>query len=99
LDDLHFKCIFHKHAGSGFEPGSEIKVKVGSGSEKNNFGSTTPSLMVLGLLVINVYDADEGVHHILKVRDGIDPIRDDLGRIIIPLPDVTKISSSMRILI
>jgi hypothetical protein len=55
--------------------------------------------MVLGLLVINVYDADEGVHHILKVRDGIDPIRDDLGRIIIPLPDVTKISSSMRILI
>jgi hypothetical protein len=34
LDDLHFKCIFHKQSGS--EPGSEIKVKVGSGSEKKN---------------------------------------------------------------
>jgi hypothetical protein len=48
LDDLHFKCIFHKQAGSGLESGSEIRVKVGSGSEKkkfnnnnNNFGSTT----------------------------------------------------------
>jgi hypothetical protein len=45
LDYLHFKCIFHKEAGSG----SDIEVKVGSGSEKkyiyiyinNNFGSTT----------------------------------------------------------
>jgi hypothetical protein len=37
------KCLmyFHKQAGSGFESGSEIKVKVGSGSENNNFGSTT----------------------------------------------------------
>jgi hypothetical protein len=45
LDDLHFKCIFHKQSGSesgtesgsesGTESGSEIKVKVGSGSEKN----------------------------------------------------------------
>jgi hypothetical protein len=35
LDDLHFKSTSHKQSGS------EIKVKVGSGSEKNNFGSTT----------------------------------------------------------
>ncbi len=36
LDDLHFKCIFHKQSGSesGTESGSEIKVKVGSESEK-----------------------------------------------------------------
>jgi hypothetical protein len=39
LDDLHFKYIFHKQSGS--ESGSEIKVKVGSGSGINNFGSTT----------------------------------------------------------
>jgi hypothetical protein len=32
LDDLHFKCTFHKQ--SGFGSGSEIKVKVGSGSER-----------------------------------------------------------------
>ncbi len=38
-DDLHFKYIFHKQSGS--ESGSEIKAKVGSGSEINNFGSTT----------------------------------------------------------
>ncbi len=31
-----YRCIFHKQAGSRFESGSEIKVKVGSGSEKNN---------------------------------------------------------------
>jgi hypothetical protein len=35
LDDLHLKIIFHKQSGS------DIKVKVGSGSEINNFGSTT----------------------------------------------------------
>jgi hypothetical protein len=34
LDHLNFLCIFHKQAGSGFESGSEIKVKVGSGSGK-----------------------------------------------------------------
>ncbi len=33
LDDLHFKCTSHKQSGS--------EIKVGSGSEKNNFGSTT----------------------------------------------------------
>jgi hypothetical protein len=32
LDDLHFKCIFHIQSGSGFESGSEIKAKVGSGA-------------------------------------------------------------------
>jgi hypothetical protein len=31
LDDLHLKIIFHKQSGS------DIKVKVGSGSEINNF--------------------------------------------------------------
>ncbi len=41
FDDLHFKCIFHKQSESGSEAGSEIKAKVGSGSEKSNFGSTT----------------------------------------------------------
>jgi hypothetical protein len=39
LDDLHFKYIFHNQSGS--ESGSEIKVKVRSGSDINNFGSTT----------------------------------------------------------
>jgi hypothetical protein len=43
LDYLHLKCIFHKQAGSGTgfesgsESGSEIKVKVASGSEKKKF--------------------------------------------------------------
>ncbi len=37
LDDLQFICIFHKQ--SGFDSGSEIKVK--AGSEKNNFRSKT----------------------------------------------------------
>jgi hypothetical protein len=43
LDDKHFKCLFHKQSESGFESesGSEIKAKLGSGSEKNHFGSTT----------------------------------------------------------
>jgi hypothetical protein len=35
LDDLHFQCIFHKQSES------EIEAKVGSGSEQNNFRSTT----------------------------------------------------------
>ncbi len=35
LDDLHFEYIFQKQSGS------EIKVKVGSGSEINNLRSTT----------------------------------------------------------
>jgi hypothetical protein len=48
LDHLNFLCIFHKQAGS--ESGSEIKVKVGSGSgsEKNNFGSTTLQSIIEG---------------------------------------------------
>ncbi len=32
---------FVKQAGSGSESGSGIKPKAGSGSENNNFGSTT----------------------------------------------------------
>ncbi len=35
LEDLHFKYIFLKQSES------DIKVKVGSGSEINHFGSTT----------------------------------------------------------
>jgi hypothetical protein len=34
LDDRRFKCIFHKQFGSGFESGSEIKVKIASRAEK-----------------------------------------------------------------
>jgi hypothetical protein len=41
LRSSEFIMYFHKQAGSGFESGSGIKVKVGSGSRKNNFGSTT----------------------------------------------------------
>jgi hypothetical protein len=46
LRSSEFLMYFFKQAGSGFEAGSEsgseIKVKVGSGSgKKNNFGSTT----------------------------------------------------------
>jgi hypothetical protein len=42
LDDLQFKCIFHKQSGSG--TGSEINVKAEYGSEFISFffsGSTT----------------------------------------------------------
>ncbi len=43
-----FLMYFHKQAGSGFESGSgsEIKVKVGSGSRKNNFGSPKPMKII-----------------------------------------------------
>jgi hypothetical protein len=46
LDDLQFKCIFHKQSGS------EIQVRAGSESgyeKKNNFGSTNLNLRILPL--------------------------------------------------
>jgi hypothetical protein len=57
---------FHKQAGSGFESGSKIKVKVGSGSGKKFFGSTTllkgtvsPVLSRLKVVWINTVESGE----------------------------------------